>query len=93
LSDREIHTESNNVFEANTVVYSTAILYWRKRSSLQPSEVSPEHRKIERVGPIDAVISKAINETLFASLREFIKRILVMMPIIRYHLANLMSIN
>jgi hypothetical protein len=72
------------------VTYSAAILYLQKYSFLQPSEMPLEHREIKRVDSIGTIIVKALNETLFASLRELAKRIRIMMTIIRYHLANLM---
>jgi hypothetical protein len=89
LSARGILIEINNVIETSTVTHSTTILYLWKRSFLQPSEVPLEYREIERVDSIDAIIVKALDETLFASLREFAKRILIMITTIRYHLANL----
>jgi hypothetical protein len=86
----EIQAEMNNVLGAGTVAYSTVTRYLGKRSFTHPSERPPDESEIEGPDSIDTVISQALDETPFASLRQVSKRILIPMTTLQHHLVHRM---
>jgi hypothetical protein len=87
MNTTEIYTDMNNSLGVDCIGYSTVTKYPGKKFSKSMFDTDFEP-KIEEENFIDEAILGALEECLFTSLRQIVKRVLILMSTVRYHLVN-----
>jgi hypothetical protein len=88
MSAREIYADINNTLRADCVGCAT-VTKSLKGKSFSKSMLGTDFRpKIEEENFIDETILGALEECPFSSFRQIVKRILIPMSTVRYHLVN-----
>jgi hypothetical protein len=88
MSAREIYADMSDTLGIDCTGYSTAAKYLREKlfsKSMLDTDFEP---KIDEENFINETILGALEECPFSSLNQIVKRILIPMGTVRYHLVN-----